>query len=68
MTSRSISLMLQQSPVIWSLLTRLCAGKTGKEQRVQVSYGEGLASRAGPESCAAYREVRGEVLTRVCAG
>lgn len=49
-------------------VTRLCAGKTGKEQRVKVSYGEGLANHAGLESCAAYREVRGEALTKVCAG
>jgi len=47
---------------------RLCAGKTGKEQRVQDSYGEGVGNHAGLESCAAYREVRGEALTKVCTG
>lgn len=46
----------------------LCAGKTGKEQRVQVSYGEGVANHAGLESCVAHREVRGEALTKVCTG
>ena len=46
----------------------LCAGKTGKEQRVKVSYGEGVANHTGLESCAAYREVRGEALTKVCTG
>jgi hypothetical protein len=46
----------------------LCAGKTGKEQRVKVSYGEGVANHTGLESCAAHREVRGEALTKVCTG
>ena len=32
------------------------------------SYGEGLASRTGPESCVADREVSGEALTGVRAG
>jgi len=36
----------------------LCAGKTGKEQRVQVFCGGGVANHAGLESCAAYREVK----------
>ena len=49
-------------------VTGLCAGKTGKEQRVQVSYGEGVANHAGLESCAAHREVRGEALTKVRTG
>jgi len=35
---------------------------------VKVSYGEGVANHAGLESCAAYREVRGEALTKVCIG
>ena len=35
---------------------------------MRVSYGEGLASRAGPESCVAVREVSGEALTGVRAG
>jgi hypothetical protein len=30
---------------------------------VQVHYGEGIANRTGPESCAASREVCGEALT-----
>jgi len=30
---------------------------------VQVHYGEGVANRTGPESCAAYREVCCEALT-----
>ena len=32
------------------------------------SYGEGVATRTGPESCAAVREGRGEALTGVRAG
>ncbi len=32
------------------------------------SYGEGVASRTGPESCAAVREGVGEALTGVLAG
>ncbi len=35
---------------------------------MEVSYGEGLASRTGPESCVADREVSGEALTGECAG
>jgi hypothetical protein len=35
---------------------------------VQVHYGEGIANDTGPESCAAYREVRGEAWTRERAG
>jgi hypothetical protein len=32
------------------------------------SYGEGVATRAGPESCIAAREGGGEALIGVCAG
>ena len=32
------------------------------------SYGEGIASRTGPESCVADREVSGEALTGARAG
>ena len=32
------------------------------------SHIEGLASHDDPESCVAYREVRGEALTGECAG
>ena len=46
----------------------LCAGKTGKELRVQVSYGEGVANHTGLESCVLHREVSGEALTKVCTG
>jgi hypothetical protein len=35
---------------------------------VQVHYGEGVANRTGPESCAVYREVWGEALTGERAG
>ena len=35
---------------------------------MKVSYGEGLASHTGSESCAADREASGEALTRVRAG
>ena len=35
---------------------------------MEVSYGEGLASHAGPESCAVVREGRGEALTGGSAG
>jgi len=42
--------------------------ETGKEERVQVPYSEGLANHAGTESCVAYREVRREALTGVRVG
>lgn len=48
----------------WSRVRR----ETGKEQRVQVPYSEGVANRAGPESCAVHREVLGEALTGVRVG
>src|ERR1017187_10518874 len=35
---------------------------------VQVHYGEGVANRTDPESCAVYREVCGEALTGERAG
>ena len=35
---------------------------------MQVSYGEGVATHTGPESCATGRKVRGEALTGVRAG
>src|SRR6266545_5241295 len=35
---------------------------------MKVSYGEGVASHTGPESCAAAREGGGEALTGVRAG
>jgi hypothetical protein len=35
---------------------------------VQVPCSEGIANHTGPESCAAYREVRREALTGVHAG
>ena len=37
--------------------------ETGKEQRVQVPYDEGVANHVGPESCAVAREGLGEALT-----
>ena len=35
---------------------------------MEVSYGEGVASHTGPESCAVVREGRGEALTGGGAG
>jgi len=35
---------------------------------MEVSYGDGVASDTGPESCAVVREGRGEALTGECAG
>ena len=35
---------------------------------MEVSYGEGLATHTGPESCTVDREVGGEALTGECAG
>jgi hypothetical protein len=35
---------------------------------MEVSYGEGVATHTGPESCAVDREVAGEALTGVRAG
>jgi IS605 OrfB family transposase len=52
----------------WTCAACGCASKTGEEWRVEVSYGEGLANRTGLESCAVYREVQGEALTKVCVG
>jgi hypothetical protein len=37
--------------------------ETGKESRVQVPHNKDPANHGVPESCAAYREVRGEALT-----
>ena len=45
-----------------------CAGKTGEVLRMEVSYGEGVATHTGPESCATDREVWGEALPGVRAG
>jgi hypothetical protein len=45
-----------------------CAGKTGEVLRMEVSYGEGVASHTGPESCATGREAGGEALTGERAG
>jgi hypothetical protein len=42
--------------------------ETGKEQRVQVPYDEGVAIRIGPAPCAVAREGIGEASARVCAG
>src|SRR3954452_20577324 len=41
-------------------LGKWCAGQTGKEEVVQVRYGEGLAIHTGPEPCAGTREGDGE--------
>ena len=45
-----------------------CAGKTGEVVRMEVSYGEGVATHTGPESCAVVRKGGGEALTGVDAG
>ena len=42
--------------------------KTGEVQRMEESYGEGVATHTGPESCAVVREGRGEALTGGRAG
>jgi hypothetical protein len=42
--------------------------KTGEVLRMKESYGEGLATHTGPESCAGCREAVGEALTGVRAG
>ena len=42
--------------------------ETGKEERVQVPYDEGVANHIGPESCVARREAWGEALTGVPVG
>ena len=42
--------------------------KTGEVLRMKESYGEGVATRTGPESCAVVREDEGEALTGVRAG
>jgi hypothetical protein len=51
-----------ESPQQW------CAGRPRKEQKVKVLNSQGIASHAGPESCAAHREVRDEALTGEPAG
>ena len=45
-----------------------CAGKTGEVLRMEVSYGEGVATHTGPESCATGREAEGEALIGERAG
>jgi hypothetical protein len=42
--------------------------ETGKEQRVQVPYDEGIANRIGPEPCAGIREDVGEASAGERAG
>src|SRR3954453_23361446 len=42
--------------------------ETGKEQMVQVHYGEGVAIHIGPESCAGGREAVREAFTGEHAG
>ena len=42
--------------------------KTGEVLRMEVSYGEGVATHTGPESCAAGRKAGGEALTGERAG
>ena len=42
--------------------------ETGRRQRVQVPYDEGVANHIGPESCAGGREVARESLTGVRVG
>jgi len=42
--------------------------ETGMEWRMQESYGEGIANRTGPESCAGNRKAAGEALTGQDAG
>ena len=42
--------------------------ETGKEERVQVPYDEGLAIHIGPAPCAGVREDTGEASAGVCAG
>src|SRR2546428_9719949 len=42
--------------------------ETGEVLRMEVSYGEGVATHTGPESCAVVREGRGEALTGGRAG
>ena len=45
-----------------------CAGKPGEVLRMEVPYGEGVATHTGPKSCADDREVAGEALTGGRAG
>jgi len=42
--------------------------ETGEVLQMEVSYGEGVATHTGPESCATGRKVGGEALTGVRAG
>ena len=42
--------------------------ETGMESRMKESYGEGLASHAGPELCGGVREDAAEALAGVHAG
>ena len=42
--------------------------ETGRRQRVQVPYDEGVANHIDPESCVHGREVMGEALTRAHVG
>ena len=49
----------------WSNFGRV-RRETGKEQRVQVPCREGIANHTGPESCAAYREVRISAIVDAC--
>jgi hypothetical protein len=49
---------------IRAIIVFRCAGEIGKEQRVKVSNGKGIANQTGPESCGAHREARDEAFDR----
>src|SRR5260370_7446266 len=46
----------------------LVSKEKSKEKKVKVLNSEGIANRAGPESCVAHREMRDEALTGEPAG
>ena len=49
---------------LWSSITQLCR----PDPHSYGTYGEGVGSRTGPESCAGRREASGEALTGVRVG
>jgi len=53
---------------IWANLNLRAPIKTGKEQGLKVSYGEGLTTHTRPESCVVSSNAYSEALTRESTG
>ena len=59
---------LEQNPPRATRNQRLVRRETGKEKRVKVPHGKGVANHTVPESCVGCREAQREALTGVRVG